>query len=77
MGIAGVSSKHGDLKVDPKKMKIVRQQEMTEDERQRIRRNREDYLAWMHRVFAEKVIKPPQWKGAVPSSSPSKEKQGR
>jgi len=69
VGIAGVSSRHGDIRVDPKKMQIVQQQEMDEEERQRIKRNREDYLDWMHRVFAEKVIEPPPWKGAVPSKT--------
>ncbi len=75
MGIAGVSSKSGELKVDPQKMKIVQQQEMTEDERVRIRRNREEYLSWMHRVFANKVIRPPQWKGNTAASNSSAPKE--
>jgi hypothetical protein len=66
LGIAGVSSRHGYIRVDPKDMKIVHQQEMDEDERQRIRRNREDYLDWVHTVFEEKVIEPPKWTGRVP-----------
>ncbi len=58
--VEGVIIKYGHFEVDPSRMKIVKQQYMTEEEVERIVQMRHDYLEWMHYNFAKKVLKPPK-----------------
>ena len=51
---------YGHFRIDPQYMQeVMRQQEMNEEEIERIVEYREMYLEWMHKRFAEKVVKPP------------------
>ncbi len=53
--------RYGHFMVDPKDMQeVMRQQEMNEEEIDRIVEYREMYLDWMHKRFADKVVKPPE-----------------
>lgn len=53
--------RHGMFEVDPDLMKDeVQQQEMTDEERNKIVDNRWDYLEWMQDHFSNKILKPPE-----------------
>lgn len=47
----------GILQVDPKRMKLVKQ-DVTVEEQKRIIANRWEYLSWMQHHFASKVVRP-------------------
>lgn len=52
---------YGKYEVDPARMtRHVTQQEMNEEERDRIIRERHEYLRWMHEHFADQVLPPPE-----------------
>ena len=53
--------KYGHFMVDPNDMKeVIQQQEMSDEEIERIVKCRWMYLDWMHKRFADKVLKPPE-----------------
>jgi|Deesub1362A_J573_1020465.scaffolds.fasta_scaffold00908_6 uncharacterized protein YnzC (UPF0291/DUF896 family) len=53
--------KYGHFMVDPDDMQdVIRQQELNEEEIERIVKYRWMYLDWMHKRFADKVVKPPE-----------------
>jgi len=58
--------KYGKYEVLPSRMKkYVEQEEMSEEERDRIIKNRHEYLRWMHEHFASKLVPPPPKKGST------------
>jgi hypothetical protein len=55
-----VMIKYGRYEVLASRMqKYVQQEEMSEGERDRIVKNRREYLRWMHEHFADKLLPPP------------------
>ncbi len=53
--------RYGHFMVDPNDMQeVIKQQEMNDEEIERIVKCRLMYLDWMHKRFADKVLKPPE-----------------
>ena len=52
--------KHGHYRVEPWRMEKILTQEIDDGERERIVHNREEWLDWMNRHFANKTILAPE-----------------